>query len=177
MSWILRHLPFFAEDTIAFVGEEMVRVKAYEIIVWVSLGPRGILEGQSLARFPAILDIAHTRNFSIQQDQLARWTRLSLSQLPIVGAVRQQGRRLPLHAANLWLHPNKPGQRDQWANRPPYRLRLPEGLAIYPAGEQFPRLPLLGLRLIARNKLRLTVDGERQRVSLRPPRPSWWPFG
>ena len=47
---------------------------------------------------------------------------------------------------------------------------LEEGIATYPAdGSDYPRLPLLGLRAILKNRLKLTIDGKRKHVSLRSP--------
>jgi len=38
---------------------------------------------------------------------------------------------------------------------------------IYPDdGSNYPRLPLLGLRAIIKNKLKLVIDGKRQHTSL-----------
>lgn len=69
--------------------------------------------------------------------------------------------------ADLWIHPNVPGQLLA-ADREPYRLRLDEGIAVYPNnGSNFPRLPLLGLRALTDNHLHLTVSGWRRRVTLR----------
>jgi hypothetical protein len=55
----------------------------------------------------------------------------------------------------------------------PFPLQLPEGIAVYPSDESnYPRLPLLGLRAIIKNELKVVIDGKRQHVSLRSPR--WW---
>jgi len=41
---------------------------------------------------------------------------------------------------------------------------------IYPDdGSDYPRLPLLGLRAIIKNKLKLAIDGKRQHASLALP--------
>ena len=46
-------------------------------------------------------------------------------------------------------------------------LRLAKGVIVYPAdGSNHPRLPLLGLRAIMDNNLKLTIDGKRDHVSL-----------
>ena len=66
-------------------------------------------------------------------------------------------------------HPNQPGQRDQFRNQPPFRLELSQGICIYPKGRDFPRLPLLGLRTLIRNKLHFSLDAERCLVDLRTP--------
>jgi hypothetical protein len=83
--------------------------------------------------------------------------------------VREGTRSAALYDASLWIHPNVPGRRDLKEARP-YRLQLPEGMAVYPAeGSVYPRLPLLGLRALLRNKLKLVIDGKHNRISLRSP--------
>ncbi|HKI38288.1 MAG TPA: hypothetical protein VKA46_40945 [Gemmataceae bacterium] len=73
------------------------------------------------------------------------------------------------------MHTNLPSHWDRLADRPPHRIDVPEGILVYPAGSNFPRLPLVGLRAIVRNKLDLAVKGKSGMVSLS--RPSWWwPF-
>ncbi len=133
-----------------------MQVKAYEIVAWVSLTNRPVLAEGPPGAFPAILDTGHTHNFAILEEHLIRWAGLRPSMLPTLGTTRQQGRRLPLHAAHL---PNEPGQQDQPADRPAHRLHIPQGIAIYPAGTRYPRLPLLGLRAIAKNKLECFANG------------------
>ena len=58
----------------------------------------------------------------------------------------------------------------------PFSLLTDKGIAVcsdnHPSD---PRLPLLGLRLLVRNKLILTVNGSRNEVSLCTG-PWWWPF-
>jgi hypothetical protein len=50
-----------------------------------------------------------------------------------------------------------------------FRLIVPRGIAVYPDGVLYPRLPLLGLRAHLSNHLHLTIDGERAAVTLRTP--------
>lgn len=73
MPRILDQMPYAIRDDIAFVRHEQVRVKAYEILVWISLQMKQDHDWQpSHHPFPALLDTAHTHNFSIRQDQLER---------------------------------------------------------------------------------------------------------
>jgi hypothetical protein len=177
MPYLLKRLPIPSADATAFVPGEAIRIYAYEVVVWVSLTARDVLDPSRLPRFPALLDTGHTHNFSIQEEHLVRWAGLHPEALPLGrGSVRYQGRRYPLRGAQLWLHGNQPGYWDRVANRPPYRLRVPEGILVYPAGSHFPRLPLIGLRAVVRNGLRLTVDGKRGLAWLGTG-PWWWPFG
>jgi hypothetical protein len=176
MARLLHRLPIPTADTVVRLGEEPIRVKAYEILVWVSLSARKVQNPSRLPRFPALLDTAHTHNFTIQEEHLQRWAGFGPDALALgSGRVRHQGRRFPLRAAMVWLHPNEPGRWDRIADRPPYPLDLPEGILVYPAGSSFPRLPLLGLRALLHNKLRLVVDGTTGLVSLHT-RSKWWPF-
>jgi hypothetical protein len=170
MPRILHRLPVLTRDDLTFMGQEQVRVRGYEIVVWVSLQPERSLDYDPRARrFPAILDTAHTHNFSIREEHLVRWAGLRREDLRSLGNLRHLGRRLPLHAADVWLHRNVPGQRDRLLDVPPYRLDLPRGIAVYPADSDFPRLPLLGLRALVTNNLLLSVDGDRSEVNLRSP--------
>ncbi len=177
MARIIHRLPIPTRDTVAFVGEEVVAVRAYEIPVWMSLAVRDVFDPRRLPRFPALLDTAHTHYFSIREDHLSRWAGVSLEAMHAGwGTIRQEGRRLPLRAAHLWMHPNLPGHWDRMAGRQAHRIHVPEGIAVYPAHSAFPRLPLVGLRAVVRNKLDLRVRGQDGMVFLSS-RPWWWPFG
>jgi hypothetical protein len=77
--------------------------------------------------------------------------------------------------AGLWLFRNEPGQLTASA-RPPTRLALPEGIAVYPEDLPSPaRLPILGLRALVTNKLKLIIDGKRRMVTLKTP--GWFRLG
>jgi hypothetical protein len=117
------------------VRGESVRIKPYQIIVWLSIGQpdERDLRPQAL-RFPAILDLGHSHNFSITEDHLTRWAGLGPHDLETIGAVRVAGQRLPLLDANVWLHSNRSGERDEFANRQPFCIQLDSGISIYPAG-------------------------------------------
>jgi len=90
------------------------------------------------------------------------------------GHVRDRNRRVPLHAANIWVHPNTKGSRERLVGGKPILLEAVAGIAVYPGGD-FPRLPILGLRAIAENNLVLKVSGRRREANLRPAH-RWWPF-
>ena len=147
MAKILDRLPISVRDDFTFVGSEGVDLKANEIIVWVSLSVRTAPELKpGTVRFPAILDTGHTHYLSIREQQLTRWAGLRPEMLRLLGHVRQGGRRLPLHAANLWLYRNVQGERDRLQDKPPQLLEIDRGIAVYPDEAKFPRLPLVGMR-------------------------------
>jgi hypothetical protein len=170
MTSLLRHLPFGEAADEVSCGRERVPVKPYQIIVWVSITARTVLElPPQTARLPAILDTGHSHHFSIDERHLADWAQVERNLLVQRRTIIVKGAPIPLHAAAVWLHPNQPGSRDGFANRLPYRLELREGIAVYPREHHFPRLPLLGLRALVHNKLHFTLDPERHVINLRTP--------
>jgi len=171
MTAIFRHLPFFAEPSTVRVRGAAVRVKARQIIVWVSIGTAdaAVLE-TGCPRFPAILDTGNTQTFSIRESHLRQWAGIQPALLPRLRVIRHAGRPVPMHDARVWLHQNRPGERDSFAAGPAFKLDIQEGIAVYPDdAPSAPRLPLLGLLALEQNRLHLKVDAERRRVSLRSP--------
>lgn len=169
MPSILKRLPIPKHDGITFVSSEQVRIKAYEIVVWIELsGPEKRTWDATSPCFPANLDTGHTHNFSIQEQHLVRWARIRPEALDIVGQVRQSGRRVPLHAAQIWLHGNVPDSHDRLEGGTPHLLNLTGGISVFPTtDDNFPRLPLLGLRALLSNGLHLSVDGMNRYANLR----------
>jgi hypothetical protein len=167
---ILDRLPIPNTPTLAVVGTETVPLKKSEIIVWVSLSPKKAMNwNPAVPRFPAILDTGHTHNFAIQNQHLERWTGISAKDLRRIGHIRHTGAKMPLFAANLWLHRNFPGECN-FRPEAPFPVDLAgSGICVFPDEAKYPRLPLVGLRAILGNQLHLTIDGERASVTLRIP--------
>ena len=94
--------------------------------------------------FPAILDTGHTHSFALAERHLIEWTGLRPELLALSGDIRDRGQRIPLRVANLWVHTNESGSRQRLADRQPYRIHIPTGIAVYPGGD-FPRLPDSGV--------------------------------
>jgi len=173
---ILNRLPYSADATTLNVRGQAVRVRPFQIVVWVSLNLQQFADWDvRLPRFPAILDTGHTHNFSIGVGQLVRWAGIRPEALRLLGAMREGGQRVPLHAARLWLPFNVRGTQEV-ETREPYHLAVDDGVALYP-DETAPRLPLLGLRALTLNRLRSLVDGDRRHVTIRTALPWWWPLG
>jgi hypothetical protein len=168
MAGILRQLPFFHTEPAALAPDGPVPVRPYQIIVWVSLSLPSVTELDAAApRFPAILDTGNNHNLAIREEHLNRWTGLDLATLPGKGLIQVAGMRVALVAANVWIHPNRPGTRDEWEG-PAFCLELEEGIAVYPRNlAAAVRLPLLGLRALVRNGLFFSVSGKKCQVSLR----------
>ncbi len=143
-------------------GEDVV--KPYQIIVFVSITAKNIRElPHDSPRLPVVLDTGHNYNFAIRRAQLERWSSLAL---PRTGQIEVGGSIIPLLAANLWIHPNREGTIEPNV-APAFLLEVKEGIAAYPPIVANPaRLPILGLRGIIRNGLKLTLEGAARDLSL-----------
>lgn len=179
MPTILRRLPFFDHSTTCNIpGGPVVEVRHHQVVVWVSLArPEVSKLPPQVRRFPAVLDTGFNDNFLIREPQLIEWAGLRLEELQVVGHLRVEGQRVPLRDANVWLHVNRPGVRDAFADRPAFCVELDSGIAVWPTGMVGARrLPLLGLRGLHRAGLELFLDCQRCMVTARTPR-RFWLFG
>jgi hypothetical protein len=180
MPPVLRALPYSDSRTTALVRGAPVEVLAHQIIVWVGVAqPQERRPSPNSPRFPAILDTGFSGTFAISPVQLERWADLKWNALPFDPTFRMKyfGVEVPHRRANLWVYPNQYGWRDEIDPIiPPRHLDLIGGIAVYGDGEQVgsaatarlvaPRLPLLGLRALAHNRLQLTIDAADREVWL-----------
>lgn len=131
-----------------------VLVRPYQIVVSVNLVVGDVLSPS----FPAILDTGHSHNFSISEEQLRSWANMKL---PTSRVIRVNGRPVPIAAADLVLDG--------------MRLHLPEGIAVFPMGHPgLTRIPLVGLRALVRNNMRVDIHGKRRQVSITRAWRPWW---
>ncbi len=162
---ILTRLPFSEVRSHVGTPGGISEVKPYQIVVMVSITAKNITElDPGVPRIPAILDTGHNHNFAIRREPFDLWVKLNE---PERAQIRVGGVRVPLLPANVWIYPNRPGTRES-AVRPPFKLELREGIAVYPPEVSNPAsLPTLGLRGIVRNGLKLVIDGNRREVTLK----------
>jgi hypothetical protein len=170
---IIRDLPYSDQETVVTVRGREYPVFSYQIVLWVSVTPQPVETfDPNTPRFPAVFDTGFTDNFLIGDDQLRQWAGLQPEHLTHVGHFRAHRERVPVHAANVWLHSNVPGKRDELADAPPFCLELYPGVGIAAAGMRAsPRLPLLGLRGLDRSNLEVLM--RHRRVTIRTPRRFW----
>lgn len=175
MPVLLQRTPISELPAEVVVRGQRVRIRRHQIVVWVTLTTPPLRGADPrVSPFPAILDTGYTHTFAIQERHLIEWAGLNPEALPVVGAAREQGRRIPLQSADVWVHANESGSRERLTGGAPFGVSAPEGIAVYPSALNFPRLPLLGLRAIAHNNLVLVVNGHRREATLRTAR-RWWP--
>lgn len=176
MSVLLNRSPFFDDSSLVSFGNERILVRGNQVIAWISLTIRRVTEPNPISvPFPAIVDTGFSHSFAINERHLIAWAGMRPETMDILSTVRDRGQRIQLRAANIWCHCNQRRVRDQLTTHSPIGLAAPKGIAVYPDGD-FPRLPILGLRVIAENDLILKVDGPRREATLRTGR-GWWGFG
>jgi hypothetical protein len=165
---ILKRLPIAREPSLVSVHGEQLKLRPYQIIIQVSVSPFREFDARSPI-IPTLIDTGLNHHFSIQERHLRRWAGIHPESLSKQGNMREGGRSADLRRAYLWIHRNEAGSHDL-RDAEPFLVPLQEGMAIYAAdGSNYPRLPLLGLRAILKNNLKLIIDGKRKHASLRSP--------
>ena len=123
-----------------------VLLRPFQIAVSVAL----TAGGRRSPVFPAILDTGHSHNFSIRHEQLRDWAGLPLKQ---IGFIRVNQQVVPLAECDLLMDG--------------VVLKCVEGIAVYPDNHPAaPRLPLLGLRILVRNGVRVTIHGKQVELTV-----------
>jgi hypothetical protein len=150
---VLDRLPFGDRPHVVSVGQDAVDVHRNQIIVWISIG-------DVLRPLPAILDTGHGHNLSIGREQLDRWGGTVFED---IGELDIDGKPVTQYAADVRIHCNVPGRTELSGDT--FQLEMPQGISVM--DERAPRLPLLGLRTVIANRLRLVIDGDRRRTTLK----------
>jgi hypothetical protein len=166
---ILDRLPISEKRTSLRFGDRFITVRPNQILVWVSVHLAKTLEPESsIPRFPALLDTGNNFAFSLQDRLLREWAGIDPNLLVAHGDVEINGQVVTCRRATVWLYPNSPGQQEMAGDRPPFRLEMSKGIAVYPpdAVPPAPRLPLLGLPALLDNDLDWWLDPERQNVTV-----------
>jgi hypothetical protein len=162
MSLVVDRCPFYEHETEIGIPSGPVVVRSYQIAVWVGLSLRDSLSPP----FPAVLDTGHSHNFSIKEELLESWMGAPADDLLTIGHARVNKQLVELKDATIVVYPNILGKRDVASGTPPFVLRLPEGIAVHRRNDPIaPRLPLLCMRALVRNHLRLVIDGQQMEVS------------
>jgi hypothetical protein len=142
---ILDRHPFTTRPTILDVQGDLIDIRRNQIVVWLSIG-------DARRRFPALVDTGRSHNMSISSSQLQRW---SGETLQAIGDVNIGKEVVVQYAAEVHVRRSVKGIVS--GTYPP---EMPQGISVIddhsPAA---PRVPLLGLRTLISNKLRLIVDG------------------
>jgi hypothetical protein len=176
MPAALRDLPFFNHDTVVEVAGQRYQVFARQHVVWVSVGHKALRELHAgTPYFPAIYDSGFTDAFLIHRHQLQQFASLHPQYLPALNRImRPHGLRIPVRAANVWLHPNRRGYRDEFSGAAPFLLEVHRGIGISDEPDGYPRLPLLGPLAFMPSGLEVCIDHGKLRINARTPRRFWF---
>jgi hypothetical protein len=163
---LLDRAPLFETPSEVWTPDGLIAVRPFQIVAWISLAAKKTVIDPGRPRLPAVLDTGLNHNLAIRRSHLERWAKLSLPQFGIAKVNEQV---VPLARANAWLHPSQRGKLAS-SDREPLLLELEEGIAVYPDDDNPARLPILGLRALARNDLTLIVNGKRREITLKTSR-------
>jgi hypothetical protein len=150
-------------------GDRHITVHRNQALVWVSVHMGGVLvPEENIPRFPALLDTGNNFAFSIQDRHLREWAGIDPGLLMALGDIEIDGQVAKRRRATVWLYPNIPGRQEVARGRPPFRLDLRRGIAVYtpdalPPG---PRLPLLGFPALLDNDLDWWLDPEQRHITI-----------
>jgi hypothetical protein len=117
--------------------------------------------------FPAFLDSGHNHNFSISEEHLRAWANADPATIDRVGLLRINGQDAPLRKANVMLYRNMKGTGDFSSSSYELLLSRDRGIAVHRL--PIAPLPILGIRGLIRQNLRLTFDGQGAFVTLSTP--------
>src|SRR5438309_1301537 len=103
---LLDRSPFPKDPSEVAFRDERIRVRADQIILWMSITIKRVTSPDPAAvPFPVILDTGHSHTFSIRERHLVDWAGLRAEALALLGTARDRDQRVPFRAANLWIHP------------------------------------------------------------------------
>jgi hypothetical protein len=164
---ILDRLPIPEERWSVPTPDRVEDVRPDQIIVRVSITTGDVKQCPADAPvIPAILDTGNNHNFAMRRQHWDRW----IPWVPRrIGQANVGGFVVPLFSAKVWIHPNREGTVEP-SGGIPCVLCMDQGIVIYPPTVANPiRLPVLGLRGLIRNGLRLTIDGPTRELTLESP--------
>jgi hypothetical protein len=166
---ILDRLPIPENRASLRFGDRYVTIHANQILVWMSVHLSGVLKPEEkIPGFPALVDTGNNFGFSLKERHLREWAAIDPDLLDVRGAIAVEGTVVTRRGATVWLYANIPGRQDAASDRPPFRLEMSKGIAVYGRDADFsaPRLPLLGLPALLGNDLDLWLDPERRHVTV-----------
>ena len=170
MATILSSLPYSSRPLIVR-GQEWRRPSPHQIFIWVSITQTGIDRKDFPANadaFPALLDTGCSLEFLISEEQLRICAQVQRSVFPYVRDRLVNGNAVPFYEADIWIHCNQPGQRDEFLpDVGPFPLRIRSGVGIYkPSSPASNQPPLVGLQALNHAKAVLVIDSENRTISL-----------
>jgi hypothetical protein len=169
---ILRRLPLLTASRSIRFGQRHVSFHRNALVIWLSVSMRGEESPRHISTaFPAMLDSGNNSGCFLHEDHLVHWAGMQPNQLETIGSISINSRRIQLHGADVWIHPNTPGTHERDPQGSPFRLEMADGIALGRASPEnspmFPRVPLLGLAAFKANALDYWFDSKTGHSFLR----------
>jgi hypothetical protein len=162
VSRLIDRLPIPSlENSFTLPGGLAVPGKALQPIVWISVAPPHVVDLPGTApRFPAVIDTGFNQTLLIQDWHLQMWGGVNPADLQVFpGEPAHYGSQAwHFRIGDIWLHPNQPGEAAIAENSRPFCLEVHPGILIVSEQERRQRLPLLGMRALAWNRLKLRLE-------------------
>jgi hypothetical protein len=115
-----------------------------------------------------LLDTGNNFGFSVQERQLRESAGIDAGGLEVLTDIAINAQVVGRREASVWLYPNFSGRQEMDTGRPPLRLEMRKGIAIYPLDmvRLAPRLPLLGLPALLDNGLDWWLDPDWRNITV-----------
>lgn len=165
MPFRIAPVSLVATEHVVSVGGVDITLRPYQAVVWVRLVPWAGETASDTLAFPAVVDTGNNDTFLIPGPFFRAWAKVDYRDLPPGRPVLVNGLALKLHGFNLDLL--RPRRRDP-SERVAGHLQTGQGITIIPDAlvSRFPRLPVLGVRCLATNRVTFSLNGGRRTFSL-----------
>ena len=150
-----------AERSIKLPTGDTIALKSLQPIVWISVAPPQVIDLPPTApRFPAVIDTGFNQTLLIQDWHLEKWAGVKSADLQVFPgeAARYGNQTWPFRLADIWLQPADLGANLPVVDSEAFCLETHPGILVVRESERRQRLPVLGMRALAWNRVRLTLE-------------------
>ena len=136
---ILRDVPYFDDRTFVMVRNRQVPIKPQQIVVWVSLAEieQGTSYPARLVFRPFWIRVSRTTS-AFERNTSYNGPVMQSGYFRKIADVRVNNLAASLHQADIWLHRNQPGKRDEMRDDRPFCLELNQGIVVSRRGRPMP---------------------------------------
>jgi hypothetical protein len=141
----------------------IVSIKSLQPIVWISVTPPQVIDlPDNSPRFPAVIDTGFNQTLLIQDQHLKEWGGVNPGDLQLFpGETARYGSQTwPFRIADIWLHAIESDNAAVRPIRESYCLETHPGILVVSKSERWQRLPVLGMRALAWNRIKLHLEFE-----------------
>lgn len=149
------------ERNVLLPSGQLIAIRRFQPVVWISISLPAVADlPLSTASFPAVIDTGFNQTLLIQDRHLEQWAGIRAADLRVFPSESAQygGQVWRFRIADIWLRPNIAGQAEVEPQSPAYCLETHPGILVLSLSEREQRLPVLGMRALARNRVQLTAE-------------------